>query len=173
MSDATSLGAAVDIALSGAAGYLAASLAQYGLHRGLGHHRAGGWFFRRHVGEHHTIYDAERVTRVRYARDERGLTAFYLVPAAGLAWAAFAWLPRECFVATAAGVALAYGANVGLHAQYHRERPRLARVPGFARLRALHFAHHRHPNRNFAVVDLFWDRLFGTLAEEPPRTASR
>ena len=35
------------------------------------------------------------------------------------------------------------------------------------RLRALHFEHHRRPDRNFGIVCFVWDRVFGTY--RPPR----
>jgi sterol desaturase/sphingolipid hydroxylase (fatty acid hydroxylase superfamily) len=41
----------------------------------------------------------------------------------------------------------------------------LERFAWFRRKQQLHFVHHLHANRNFAVIDFFWDRLFGTYRE--------
>jgi sterol desaturase/sphingolipid hydroxylase (fatty acid hydroxylase superfamily) len=43
----------------------------------------------------------------------------------------------------------------------------LARSRWFCQHRELHYMHHRDARRNYAVIDLFWDRLFGTFAEAP------
>lgn len=41
------------------------------------------------------------------------------------------------------------------------------RMPGFQAMKRHHLDHHRKPNRNFAVVFLWTDRLFGTYWRSP------
>src|SRR5271154_824341 len=46
--------------------------------------------------------------------------------------------------------------------KYHIEGSRLRRFAWFRRMQELHFAHHRHTDCNFAVINFFWDRILGT-----------
>lgn len=60
---------------------------------------------------------------------------------------------------------VSFGAHTFLHKHYHLQHSWLERSRWFRRHRDLHYEHHRDARRNYAVIDLFWDRLFGTFAE--------
>jgi len=74
----------------------------------------------------------------------------------------FFLLPLELFVVTAVVGATSFYAHVLLDQEYHVENSRLERFAWFRRKQQLHFVHHLHADRNFAVIDFFWDRLIGT-----------
>lgn len=47
------------------------------------------------------------------------------------------------------------------------------RLPGFQEMKRHHLDHHRRPNRNFSVVFLWTDRLFGTYWRSPEEGSTR
>lgn len=156
------------IALFGlAAGHVVASFVQTYFHRVLGHGEIGGWIRALHVGEHHTIYSGKRLETTRYS-EEKSLTLVYLL-ASLLMLPAFLVLPRAMAVGFSAGLLLSYFAHIYLHAQYHLSNSPLRHRAWFCRMRALHMVHHRRQDRNFAVIDLYWDKLMGTFAGAEPR----
>jgi sterol desaturase/sphingolipid hydroxylase (fatty acid hydroxylase superfamily) len=125
----------------------------------------GSFFQRRHVREHHRIYSPRHLVAARYSAVERSLTPYCALPAGGLIALLSLILPPAPLVAFAATMLLSFGAHAYLHKHYHLERTWLVRSRWFRRQRELHYVHHRNPRRNYAVIDLFWDRLFGTYAE--------
>ncbi|MGH8461839.1 MAG: sterol desaturase family protein [Stenotrophobium sp.] len=146
-----------------AGGHLVVSLVQTLLHRAIGHGAFGGWVRARHVGEHHSIYSGNRLETAGYSDDEKSLSVFYLVVAVPALLAGFSLLPLAVALGFAAGLGLSYLAHIYLHAQFHIRDTRYARQRWFRRLRDLHMVHHRHQGRNFAVIDLYWDKLMGTF----------
>ena len=152
------------MALAGLAiGHVTASFVQTYFHRVLGHDAFGGWIHTLHVGEHHTIYSGERIETPRYSNDEKSLTLVYLL-ASLLMLPAFLVLPLPLAAGFASGLVLSYLAHIHLHAQYHLSDALFRNQAWFRRLRDLHMVHHHHQNRNFAVIDLYWDKLMGTFA---------
>jgi sterol desaturase/sphingolipid hydroxylase (fatty acid hydroxylase superfamily) len=149
------------------AGHVLASFMQTALHRALGHGRLGSWIRARHVGEHHSIYTGQQLETPAYSAEEKSLTLFYLLPGCLLIGLFFVVFPPAFAAGFATGAFLSYFAHIWLHAQYHLARPRFERHAWFRRLRDLHRLHHHHPDRNFAVIDLYWDKLMGTYAGPP------
>lgn len=147
-----------------AAGHFLASFLQTVLHRALGHGRLGRWIRARHVGGHHSIYSGEQLEYAAYSDEEKSLTLFYLLPGGLLIGLFFLLFPPAFAAGFALGAFLSYFAHIWLHAQYHLTQPRFGHRAWFRRLRALHRVHHRLHNRNYAVIDLYWDRLMGTYA---------
>jgi hypothetical protein len=74
-------------------------------------------------------------------------------------------LPFALFVVQMIACGLSFYAHVFFDKEYHVEESRLQRFAWFRRKQELHFIHHRHADSNFAVIDLFWDRLLGTYRE--------
>jgi len=135
------------------------------LHARLGHHRSGGHFFRAHLRNHHAIY-SRVFTAVRYVGEDQSLTAYYLMPI-GLCSAVAFWLLPTALAATVVAAFLAsLGLHVYLHVQYHLDHSILDSFRWFRRRQRLHRVHHEQPNRNFGVVEFFWDRVLGTYSEE-------
>jgi sterol desaturase/sphingolipid hydroxylase (fatty acid hydroxylase superfamily) len=148
-----------------ACGHVLASFMQTALHRALGHGAFGGWIRFRHVNEHHDIYAGERLEQPRYSADEKSLTLFYLLPGLSAIALFFLLFPPAFAGGFAAGAFLSYFAHIYLHAQFHLTHSPLERRAWFRRLRELHRIHHHRQDRNFAVIDLYWDKLMGTFAE--------
>jgi sterol desaturase/sphingolipid hydroxylase (fatty acid hydroxylase superfamily) len=143
-------------------GHMVASFIQACFHRLLGHGRLGGWIQALHEGEHHTIYSGDRLTTSRYRDDEKSLTLAYLL-ASLLMVPACLILPLLFAIGFSMGLVLSYFVHIFLHAQYHLSDAWFKNQAWFQRLRALHMVHHRHHDRNFAVIDLYWDKLMGTF----------
>ena len=157
----------ISVAVGVVAAYLTGSLLQTVLHRWLGHRAVGGFFRRRHVLEHHRIYSAKRLVSSEYSDEERSLTPYYVLPAGALIALLGLLLPFAPFAGFTSTLLISFAAHAYIHKHYHLQNSWLERSRWFRRHRELHFVHHRDARRNYAVIDLFWDRLFGTFAEAP------
>jgi sterol desaturase/sphingolipid hydroxylase (fatty acid hydroxylase superfamily) len=72
------------------------------------------------------------------------------------------FLRVDLVVVQLAAMSLSYCGHYYIDSQYHVGGSWLGRFSWFRQKQQLHFIHHRHGNYNFAVIDFFWDRLFGT-----------
>jgi hypothetical protein len=138
------------------------SFGQTLFHRYLGHRHVGGRFFRNHVQFHHTNYSGDHVVSSRYIGEEGNNTPFFLIPTALVVCVSYFFLRLDLFVVLLTAMSLSFYGHVYLDKQYHVAGSWLGRFLWFRRKQQLHFAHHCHPNCNFAVIDYFWDRLLGT-----------
>jgi sterol desaturase/sphingolipid hydroxylase (fatty acid hydroxylase superfamily) len=100
-----------------------------------------------------------------YRGTEGNNTPYFLIPAVLLGTALFFVLPLDVFLVMALASTASFYVHVYLDKEYHVEPSSLERFAWFRRKQQLHFVHHLHANRNFAVIDFFWDRLFGTYRE--------
>jgi sterol desaturase/sphingolipid hydroxylase (fatty acid hydroxylase superfamily) len=149
----------------GVMGYLVVSVIQFVLHRLVGHNQRGGWFYAIHVNDHHSTYVASRLVLPVYSDGERSLSSFYLLPFAAIVMFVYAVFPMVFLFGFMSLMSISSALHVYLHAHYHLDGSRLCRWTWFRRLQALHFVHHCDSNKNFAVIDLFWDRIMGTFAQ--------
>ena len=147
--------------------YLTGSLLQTVMHRWLGHKAVGTFFQRRHVHDHHRIYSPRHLVSSEYSAVERSLTPYYAVPAGAVIALLRLVLPLAPFVSFSTTILISFAAHAYIHKHYHLQRTWLERSSWFRRNRDLHYVHHRNARRNYAVIDFFWDRLFGTFAETP------
>lgn len=138
------------------------SLGQTLFHRYLGHRRLGGMFFKNHVHFHHAHYSGDHVVSVRHGNNEGNNTPFFLIPVALVVSLSYFVMRFDLFVVQLAMMSLSFSGHVYIDKQYHLPGSWLGRFSWFRRKQQLHFAHHRHANCNFAVIDYFWDRLLGT-----------
>ena len=142
--------------------HLVMSFAQTLMHYKLGHHPMGAKFFRNHVNFHHAYYSNDHLVSPTYLGDEGNNTPFFFIPVFLIGACTYFVLPIDLFVAQAIACAASFYAHVLFDKQYHVEGSRFRRFAWFRRKQELHFIHHRHANRNFAVIDFFWDRVLGT-----------
>ena len=153
------------------AGYLAmillshyiASFVQISLHYVLGHRTLGGLFHQRHVYEHHGIYSGSALLSETYSDKEKDASVYYIIPAALLVSLAYLTLPLDLFIVHVLSLATSFAAHVYLHHQYHLRSPFLKRFGWFQQKRRLHLLHHRDMQKNYAVIEFGWDRVFGTF----------
>jgi hypothetical protein len=141
--------------------HLVMSFGQTMLHYKLGHHPMGGRFFRNHINFHHAYYSKGKLVSESYLADEGNNTPFF-IPVCLVGLGTYFILPIDLFVVQVAVCAASFYAHVFFDKEYHVAGSRLRRFAWFRRMQALHFAHHRHANCNFAVIDFFWDRMIGT-----------
>jgi sterol desaturase/sphingolipid hydroxylase (fatty acid hydroxylase superfamily) len=132
------------------------------LHCWLGHRRLGGALYRNHIKFHHAYYARGRLVSETYRGAEGNNTPFFLIPTVLVGAGMFFLLPPELFLVTALVGAASFYAHVLLDKEYHVENSRFEQFAWFRRKQQLHFVHHLHADRNFAVIDFFWDKLIGT-----------
>ena len=148
-------------ALSG--GYFATTLVLW-----LAHwfsHRSWSPLHGFHVLGHHRLYpDAERCLSERFAFAAGWNDSIYaFLPWIALEvaamWSLFRW---EIAAILTAEAALLIQLFSYIHAQFHVRASPLRRSKRFRRARECHFVHHQR-EANFAVLDHFWDYMFGTF----------
>ncbi len=150
------------ILLTAIATHLVMSVAQTLMHYHLGHRPLGGKFYRNHINFHHTYYAKDHLVSPVYLGDEGNNTPFFFIPVFMVGSVTFFILPLDLFVVQALACAASFYAHVFFDKEYHVEGSWLERFAWFRHMRRLHFEHHRHAHANFAVIDFYWARLFGT-----------
>jgi sterol desaturase/sphingolipid hydroxylase (fatty acid hydroxylase superfamily) len=149
------------------ANYYAATLSLW-----LGHwfsHRRWSPLRAHHVYSHHRVYPPEGPFRSagfvfaqgRYDSNRAFLPWFALPVAATLIL-----VPPDLRVLSLLELVAATSWVAWIHVQVHLEDSPLDRWAWFARARRRHELHHLR-DRNYAVGDHFWDRLWGTFQEPP------
>ncbi|HZT22088.1 MAG TPA: sterol desaturase family protein [Verrucomicrobiae bacterium] len=120
-----------------------------------------------HLQSHHRLYPNSRRCRAPKFRCAKGkfdsnkaLFPWLLIPLCMEGVLLPSWLA----VAGMFQVALMTAIVAWVHVQFHLEHSVLDGRVWFARARARHEIHHDQ-DKNFAVGDHFWDRLFGTFAD--------
>lgn len=142
--------------------HLLVSFAQTLMHSKLGHHPRGRKLFSNHIGFHHTHYSKDHLTSEVYMGDEGNNTPFFFIPVLVVGACTYLLLPIDFVVVHVVACAASFYAHVFFDREYHVEGSRLQRFAWFRRKQELHFVHHRHANKNFAVIHFFWDRILGT-----------
>lgn len=142
--------------------HLTLSLAQTLMHYKLGHHQMGNKFFRNHINFHHTYYSKNHLVSEKYLSGKGNNTPYFFIPVILVAACAYVLLPFDLFVAQVLASAISFCTHVFFDKEYHVEGSWLLRFAWFRRKQDLHFVHHQHADRNFAVIHFFWDRILGT-----------
>ena len=148
--------------------HLTVSFSQTIMHYTLTHRPLGGRLFRNHVGFHHRYYSKDHLVSKKYMAEEGNLTPFFFIPILFIGILSYLVLPLDLFVTQAVACSLSFYAHVFFDKEYHVEGSFLQRFFWFRKKRELHFVHHHHADRNFAVIDFFWDRLLGTYRKPDP-----
>lgn len=142
--------------------HLIVSFGQTLMHSKLGHHPRGRKLFSNHINFHHTYYSKDHLVSQVYLGEEGNNTPFFFIPVALVGMCTYILLPIDLFVVQAVACAASFYAHVYFDKEYHVEGSRLQRFAWFKRKQELHFVHHRHAKKNFAVIHFFWDRVLGT-----------
>jgi sterol desaturase/sphingolipid hydroxylase (fatty acid hydroxylase superfamily) len=145
--------------------HLVMSFGQTVMHYYLGHTRLGGQLFRNHINFHHTRYARGHLTSPIPEGKEGNNTPYFFIPVGMAAAMVYFLLPIGLFLAVMLTAAASFYLHVWFDQAYHVEGSYLERFAWFRRKRERHFVHHLHANRNFAVVDFFWDRVMGTFRD--------
>jgi len=148
--------------------HLIVSFSQTVMHYRLAHRPIGGRLFRNHVGFHHSYYSKDHLVSKTYLDEEGNITPFFLIPVVVVGALTYFVLPFDLFVVQVIACSLSFFAHVFFDREYHVDGSRLRRFAWFRKKQELHFVHHHHADRNFAVIDFFWDRLLGTYREPEP-----
>lgn len=129
------------------------TLAEYLLHRYLGHVHKGRNFFKAEHLTHHAV--------ANYFAPAWKKAVMAVVVASTLTMLLSLLLPITHALVFIAGFTGMYGLYEYTHYRYHAAEPV---VQPFIILRKHHFYHHFHnPMMNHGVTTRFWDRVFGTF----------
>ena len=140
------------------------SLGQTLFHRHLGHRRLGGRFFKNDIQFQHVHYSGDHVVSAHYLDNGDNNTLFFLMPMGVVVGLSYFFLRLDLLLVQLAVMSLSFCGHYYIDNQYHVAGSWLGRFSWFRRKQQLHFIHHRHGNCNFAVIDFFWDRFFGTYS---------
>jgi sterol desaturase/sphingolipid hydroxylase (fatty acid hydroxylase superfamily) len=147
--------------------YYATTLVQTVFHRWFGHHRRLDAIYENHVKGHHGDYPAARLMTDEWIAAERHVLWYYalplLPPSAVAAWC----FPVALFGIHVAALAFTIWWHLYLHKQYHLNATPWEKFGWFRKKRTLHLRHHLTHHRNYAIVEFFWDRLFGSYDSQP------
>lgn len=128
------------------------TLAEYLLHRFLGHEHKGKNFFKAEHSMHHSVANY-------FAPAYKKATAALVVSSVLLLLFSVV-VPFMVSLAFIVGFVGMYGVYEVTHYRYHSANP----VKALLFLRKHHFYHHFHnPRKNHGVTTRFWDRVFGTF----------
>lgn len=157
--------------LVGIVTYLLTSLLGYVVHWAI-HKPWAGRAYRAHRAHHIDLYPPGRLISDTYlsAGKQSTVYTFLLAFMPLLLIPVVLWLVGWFSWGMALSAVLAMGA-VGLlndivHDSFHVRGHWLRRlVPGYERMRHLHFIHHVNMRKNYGIYSFIWDRVFGTLRE--------
>jgi sterol desaturase/sphingolipid hydroxylase (fatty acid hydroxylase superfamily) len=153
-----------------AATYYAASIVQVVAHRFFGHVDRLRPVFESHTAGHHGTYRNEALLSDSWVPAERHVMWYFVPLFAPMVFAVYLVAPFAIFAAHVFGLTFAIWWHVFLHQQYHLRGSIFERFQWFQRKQQLHFVHHRHVRRNYAIVEFWLDHLLGTL--EKPNSSS-
>jgi sterol desaturase/sphingolipid hydroxylase (fatty acid hydroxylase superfamily) len=157
--------------LTGLLTWLMMSLLQTLSHRYLGHSPLGGKFYRNHIAFHHAYYSRAALVSEQYLGKEGNNTPYFLLPVGLVGLIVYLILPIALVAVQITTMSVSFYAHVYLDKQYHVKQSWLNRFAWFKRKQERHFAHHLHAACNYAVVDNFWDMLFGTYRRSAELTS--
>jgi hypothetical protein len=157
---------------TGAGSYYLTTLVQTVFHRWFGHHRRLAAIYEHHANGHHRDYPARRLTTNTWIAAERHVLWYYTLPLAPVVALAAVLLPWPLFAVHVSTLALTIWWHLHLHKHYHLNGTPWARFAWFRRKRDLHLRHHLSHHGNYAIVEFFWDRLFGSYDARPPVVAA-
>jgi sterol desaturase/sphingolipid hydroxylase (fatty acid hydroxylase superfamily) len=143
--------------------HLLISFGQTFLHYRLAHNSLGRKLFRNHINFHHTCYSRNHLVSKTHFSGEGNNTPFFLIPIILVGTCTYLILPFDFFVVQVIVCAASFYAHVFFDKEYHRDGSPMERFSWFRRKQELHFVHHRHADKNFAVIDFFWDKVLGTF----------
>lgn len=134
-------------------GVVSWTLAEYLLHRFLGHVHKGKNFFKAEHLQHHS--------KANYFAPAYKKVALAVVISVKLIFIISLFASIQTAVAFVLGFLTMYILYEATHARFHRKEP-IAKP--FIILRKHHFYHHFHnPKTNLGLTTRFWDRVFGTF----------
>lgn len=161
----------LSVLLVGLVTYLLTSLLGYVVHWAI-HKPWAGRAYRAHRAHHIVLYPPGKLISDTYlsAGHQSTVYTFLLAFAPLLLIPIVLWAVGWFTLAHAAVAVLAMGAvgllNDLIHDSFHVRDHWLSKViPGYQRMRQLHFVHHVNMRRNFGIYSFIWDRIFGTLKE--------
>ncbi len=147
--------------------YYVTTLVQTVFHRWFGHHRRLDAVYENHVAGHHRDYPASRLMADDWIVAERHVMWYYALPLLPLSVLAAWALPWPLFTLHVAALAFTIWWHLYLHMHYHLNSTPWARFRWFREKRTLHLRHHVSHHRNYAIIEFFWDRLFGSYDARP------
>jgi sterol desaturase/sphingolipid hydroxylase (fatty acid hydroxylase superfamily) len=91
------------------------------------------------------------------------ITYAFLIPIVIVSSVAYRIFPLEFFIAVVSGSAASYLLQIYLHTHYHLSESWLLRYPWFRQLKELHRIHHIYPDKNYGLINFYFDRVSGNF----------
>lgn len=161
----------LSVVLVGLVTYLLTSLLGYVVHWAI-HRSWAGKAYRAHRAHHIDLYPPGKLISDTYrsAGDKSTVYTFLLafmplllLPI--LFWAV-GWFTLVHAIVAIGAMGLVGLLNDIIHDSFHVQGHWLSKViPGYNRMRQLHFVHHINMRRNYGIFSFVWDKLFRTFKE--------
>lgn len=145
--------------------YYLLSIVQTVLHKDYGHRKRIRAVFYAHAIGHHGAYPVDKLRTEKFIDCESHALNYYGIPIAAFAGFIYFYLGPFVLAANLAGALFTFRWHMYLHEHYHLNETPLERFAWFREKRRLHFIHHADASVNFAVVEMWIDRLLGTRRE--------
>ncbi|MEO5595977.1 MAG: hypothetical protein ABIQ97_02395, partial [Lysobacteraceae bacterium] len=139
--------------------YYSTALIQTVFHRIFGHHNRIAVVYHKHATGHHARYDVSDLLQAKWIDSQRHVMWYYAVPLGAVAALVWYSLGFFAFLAHACTIIASIWWHIYIHEQYHICNNRWVRYAWFRRKREHHFAHHRNPATNYAIVEIWIDRI--------------
>jgi sterol desaturase/sphingolipid hydroxylase (fatty acid hydroxylase superfamily) len=159
----------LNVLLVGLVAYLLTSFLGYIIHWAI-HRPWAGKAYRAHRAHHVDLYPPGKLISDTYrsAGQQSTVYTFVMAFAPLLLIPPVLWITGVFTFGMALSAVLAMGIsgllNDTIHDSYHVKDHWLGRVvPGYDRMRQLHFIHHVNMRKNYGIYSFVWDRIFGTL----------
>lgn len=149
--------------------YLITSLLGYVVHWAI-HQRWVGRAYEAHRAHHIDLYPPGRLISEKYLSAGKQSTVYTFLLAFSpllilpVVMYFVGWFSLGMTVAAIAAMAAVGLLNDLIHDSFHVRNHWLSRViPGYSRMRELHFVHHVNMKRNFGIYSFIWDKVFKTF----------
>ena len=150
--------------------YFFSTFMGYSVHKML-HRRWAGFMNRAHMTHHLIKYPPYHLTSDEYRGAGKDNTLFLFAPIilavlliivvmCGLGWIS---LFHSIFISLE--ILTISIIHEYIHTSFHLHKTIWKYVPGYSKMRELHFKHHYNMKKNFGIVDFSWDRLFKTIKD--------
>lgn len=150
--------------------YYVSTLLGYLSHK-MFHEKWAGFAAKSHMVHHLVRYPTDDLVSEKYRHAGKNTTILLFIPiilaALGLT-GALAWLGLISVTYAIVGmveIVLISIAHNALHDAFHVRETFLQKIPGFKRMKELHFEHHFQMDKNFGIFDFTWDEIFKTFSE--------
>ena len=153
--------------------YYFVALVQTVFHKLFGHKNRIKAIYETHALGHHDKYRPSKLLTDSWIDSERHVMWYYAIPTIPISLLVFYSAPLSVIVGFSSSLLISIWWHIFLHEQYHIKNSFFERYKWFLKKRKLHFDHHIHVNKNYAIVEYWIDDLMGTKVTNKDLLASK